>query len=98
MGIGNCDGILILLMCAFVSHARTSLMNLNPDEKRTEFMGQCRVTPSEKAKIAEMLQFYKLRRKAMARQVMETLFYHYCRGDHLLFPLRFVVDDKKGRG
>jgi hypothetical protein len=67
-------------------------------EKKSEFMGQFRITPSEQAKIREMLRFYQCDRRKMAREVMEALFYHCARKDQLVFPLRFVVVDKAKLG
>jgi hypothetical protein len=67
-------------------------------EKKSAFMGQFRITPSEQAKIREMLKFYQCGRRKMAREVMEALFYHCARKDQLVFPLRFVVADKAKLG
>jgi hypothetical protein len=60
-------------------------------EKKSEFMGQFRITPTEQTRIREMLRFYKLDRRMMAREVMSALFYHHAHKDQLVFPLRFVV-------
>jgi hypothetical protein len=67
-------------------------------EKKSAFMGQFRITPSEQAKIREMLKFYQRDRRQMARGVMEALFYHCDRKEQLVFPLRFVVVDKTKLG
>jgi hypothetical protein len=64
------------------------------EEKETEFMGQFRITPSERARIREMLRFYRCDRQTMARAVMEALFYHHANRDELAFPIRFVVVPK----
>ena len=61
-------------------------------EKKSEFMGQFRVRPSEKARIKEMLAFYGVDRDTMARAVMEALFRHHERGERLASPLRFVTE------
>jgi hypothetical protein len=60
-------------------------------EKKSEFMGQFRIKPSEKARIREMLTFYGTDRDTMARAVMNALFRHYARQDQLEEPLRFVT-------
>lgn len=62
--------------------------------KKSEYMGQFRVTPEEKIRIREMLRFYERDRGAMARSVMEALFYHHAHGEHLVFPLRFVINPR----
>jgi hypothetical protein len=59
--------------------------------KKSEFMGQFRITLEEKAKIRAMLKFYQCDRRTMAHEVMEALFYHCDHKDQLVFPLRFVV-------
>jgi len=64
-------------------------------EKKSEFMGQFRITAEEKSKIREMLRFYQRDRGMMAREVMEALFYHCDRKDQLVSPLRFVVVAKE---
>jgi hypothetical protein len=64
-------------------------------EKKSEFMGQFRITAEEKSKIREMLRFYQRDRGMMAREVMEALFYHCDHKDQLVFPLRFVVVAKE---
>ena len=64
------------------------------EEKKSEFMGQFRITPSEKVRIREMLRFYRSDRQTMARAVMEALFYHHANRDELAFPIRFVVVPK----
>src|SRR5258708_11870534 len=61
-------------------------------EKKSEFMGQFRVTPGQKAKIRAMLKFYQRDRRQMAFEVMDALFYHCDHKDQLAFPLRFVSD------
>jgi replication initiation and membrane attachment protein DnaB len=66
-------------------------------EKRSEFMGQFRITPSEKDQIREMMEFYNMDRDTMARAVMQALFYHRVNGDELVFPLRFVVKPKSAQ-
>lgn len=63
-------------------------------EKKSEFIGQIRVTPSEKATIRNALKFYRTDRVGMAWQVITALFYHYRNGDKLALPLRFVVEPK----
>ena len=63
-------------------------------EKKSEFMGQFRVTPGQKAKIRAMLKFYQRDRRQMAFEVMDALFYHCDHKDQLAFPLRFVVVPK----
>ena len=63
-------------------------------EKKSEFMGQFRVTPGQKAKISAMLKFYQRDRRQMAFEVMDALFYHCDHKDQLAFPLRFVVVPK----
>jgi len=73
---------------------KRNFVTLFDREKKSEFMGQFRITPSEQAKIREMLRFYQCDRRKMAREVMEALFYHCARRDQLAFPLRFVVADK----
>ena len=67
-------------------------------EKKSEFMGQFRITPREKARIREMLRFYQCDRRKMAHEVMEALLYHHARKDQLVFPPRFVVVDKSKEG
>jgi hypothetical protein len=64
-------------------------------EKKSEFIGQIRVTPSEKATIRKALKFYGMGRARMAWQVISALFYHYRNGDKLAFPVRFVVEPKE---
>jgi len=64
-------------------------------EKKSEFMGQFRITVEEKSKIRKMLRFYQRDRGMMAREVMEALFYHHAHKDQLVFPLRFVVVAKE---
>jgi hypothetical protein len=59
--------------------------------KKSEFMGQIRVTPEDKTKIREALRFYGKHRGEMAAEVMAALFYHHANRDALSFPLRFVV-------
>jgi hypothetical protein len=63
-------------------------------KKKSEFMGQFRVTPGQKAKIRAMLKFYQRDRRQMAFEVMDALFYHCDHKDQLAFPLRFVVVPK----
>jgi hypothetical protein len=63
-------------------------------EKKSEFIGQIRVTPSEKATIRKALKFYGTDRSGMAWQVIAALFYHYRNGEKLALPLRFVVAPK----
>jgi hypothetical protein len=63
-------------------------------EKKSEFIGQIRVTPSEKATIRKALKFYRMDRAGMAWQVITALFYHYRNGDKLALPLRFVVEPR----
>ena len=63
-------------------------------EKKSEFIGQIRVTPSEKAIIRKALKFYGMDRAGMAWQVITALFYHYRNEDKLAFPLRFVLEPK----
>ena len=55
-------------------------------EKKSEFMGQFRITAEEKSKSREMLRFYQRDRGMMAREVMEALFYHCDRKDQLVSP------------
>jgi hypothetical protein len=55
-------------------------------EKKSEFMGQFRITVEEKSKIRKMLRFYQRDRGMMAREVMEALFYHCDRKDQLVSP------------
>jgi hypothetical protein len=62
--------------------------------KKSEFMGQFRITPEEKVRIREMLGFYRRDRRTMAHEVMGALFYHHAHKDQLVFPLRFVVVPK----
>ena len=64
-------------------------------EKKSEFMGQFRITAEEKSKIRAMLKFYQCDRRTMAREVMRSLFYHCDRKDQLVSPLRFVVVAKE---
>ena len=68
------------------------------EEKKSEFMGQFRITPSERARIREMLRFYRCDRQTMARAVMEALFYHHANHDELAFPIRFVLAPKNSSG
>jgi hypothetical protein len=63
-------------------------------EKKSAFIGQIRVTPSEKATIRKALKFYGMDRAGMAWQVITALFHHYRNGDKLALPLRFVVEPK----
>jgi hypothetical protein len=60
--------------------------------KKSEFIGQIRVTPDVKVMIKKALKFYGKSRGEMAAEVMAALFHHFTHGEKIAFPLRFVVE------
>ena len=62
--------------------------------KKSEFVGQVRVTPEHKDMIRKALEFYGRNRGEMAAEVMSALFYHYLNGDKVKFPLRFADTER----
>jgi hypothetical protein len=65
--------------------------NVVTHSKKSEFLGQIRVTPEDKTKIREALKFFGRTRGEMAEEVMAALFHHHANRHTLSSPLRFVV-------